>query len=256
MLTNLRVYGRYRVDTKNEKIKFTNETLSVKEIPFIRYHLNDYDDADIEYINSNCAKFDKSVPIIEVALDDLTVDKLDRISSSVEKEYAVFVYTEITNEDTAACTLGEERLQKIRNVWDNSFMDSVVLIDRTTDMAKNHILTFKNEIKSIDKQIDVSICNSPFSFSEDACLTALKARELLAEYSDKDECAIPSARHQCMNCCSCIRHIDIKEDIIAVDEPKKEKAPKAEKKTDKPKEPKAEKEKVQKPKKGVALLDW
>jgi hypothetical protein len=66
----------------------------------------------------------------------------------------------------------------------------------------------------------VGCCNSPLSFSECACLTAIKARELMTVYSDVADVALPSANHQSMDCCGCIRYLIIDHDTVAVPEPK------------------------------------
>jgi hypothetical protein len=59
------------------------------------------------------------------------------------------------------------------------------------------------------------VCSSPLSFSELACLTAVKARELMSVYSTIADVALPSANHQCMNCCGCIRYLTVTADTEA-----------------------------------------
>ena len=93
-----------------------------------------------------------------------------------------------------------------------------MLVDKTTNLdmvnAKKIISKLAKELTV--KQEDIGICSSPLCMNgELACLTSLKARELAAIYSSNTEVALPSANHQCMNCCGCMRFFDINSDTVA-----------------------------------------
>jgi hypothetical protein len=70
----------------------------------------------------------------------------------------------------------------------------------------------------------MGICSSPLSFDDMACLTAVKAREIMSRYSTTTDVALPSANHQSMNCCGCIRYVTVTEDIPAPSDGKQKQA--------------------------------
>ena len=246
MLANLMVTGKYNIGIKKDKVTVGDETVSIKEIPFIRYRLGSYGEEEIQYIKKMKSKFDASLPLVEFELKDDSVTEISLFDE--EDDMVKYLRVEITNENTKANTLGDWIITKLGEVADSGIpIDSVVLVDKSDDMKMTHIIKFREEIKQIMTTLDdVSVCNSPFSFGEEACLTAIKARRLLAYYSEKDECAIPSSRHECMECC--VSHLEVSSDI-SVTTPEKDKIKSK-------KDNSNSKEKVKKSDKKPVLLDW
>lgn len=257
MIGNLRFKGTYYVEVKNDKVRVNGEVIQLKEIPFLRYSLPKYDIEEVEYIAHNQKAFNSAVTIVEFELNDTTIESMELLNDTFEeldREYVKFIYTDVTDDDIERGTLGSDRLQRLMEVSESEYIDTVVIKDKSTKLSRTDIIKFKEEIGNVVKNCHIAVCNSPFSFSEDACLTALRARELLSEYSERDECAIPSARHECMDCCKCMRHINIEQDCLFDPEKKEKKDKRVEKKADK-KDTKEEKGKTNKSK-GIPLLDW
>jgi hypothetical protein len=253
MLANLKIKGKYKIPIANNKIKIGEESLSLKEIPFIRYDFGSYGEDEVDYIKYMREKFISSVPLVEFQLSDNILSEIELFDEDTIK----YVYTNITDEDIDNGTLGEWRLNLFVDIMEKEYINSIVLVDNTTKLTRPHIIKFKKEIMDYCKSFNsfssdyIAVCNSPFSFGDDACLSAIKARQLLSEYSEKDECAIPSARHECMECCGCMRHLIVDKDIVAVSTKKvTSKAPKENKecqsKTSKTKSVKA----------GVQMIEW
>ena len=101
-------------------------------------------------------------------------------------------------------------------------IDRIMLKDNTITMdtlasirmKKNVYELFGEQLEGGKDYKDIGICQSPLSFSDgNACLTAIRARELSAKYSNDEELALPSANHECMNTCGCIRYMVIDKDI-------------------------------------------
>lgn len=251
MITNLRLQGKYSIEIKDDKIYIDDETIHIKEIPFIRYDLKEYGQQEKEYIEQMMKKFNKSVHLVELQCTDKILQELELIDN---EDIAKYVYLDITDQNIEDGTIGKERLDILKQIKEKDYLiESIILKDVSTKLSRSDILKFKDELHwLVDKQSQIGVCNSPYSFNEDACLTALKARELLMYYSEDDECAIPSARHECMECCGCMKHKIIDKDIINTRPVKKEvkKSKNNLKKTDSKTAVKTSK------KKGTPILDW
>lgn len=247
MITNLRINGKYDITISNDKIRVDGETIATKEIPFIRYNLGKYGSEEVAYIEKMQQKFTNSVPIVEFQLSKNTLSEIKEFEgSTLEDEFVKFVYVDITDQNIEDKTVGEENFNLLYEINDETLIDNIVLRDKTKTLNRADIISFKKELNEIAQPESISVCNSPFSFGEEACLTALKARRFLAEYSTKDECAIPSARHECMECCGCMKHININDNVISTKTNKSEKTKSEKNKSEK---------KIEK-KKGIPKLNW
>ena len=111
------------------------------------------------------------------------------------------------------------------------------------------VLFAKKIIKHTAKTLSVAenkvgICSSPLCMQDNlACLTAVTARELAAVYATAKDLVSPSANHQDMNTCGCIRYMVINSDIEAPADTKSEKKVKEPKESKEPKTPKSIKSK-------------
>jgi hypothetical protein len=96
--------------------------------------------------------------------------------------------------------------------------DRVMLIDKTSfmDMAGARKI-MKQTAKTLNiQEKNVGICSSPLCMTDNlACLTAVTARELAAIYATSSGVTSPSANHQDMNCCGCMRFFVVNSDIVA-----------------------------------------
>ena len=234
MVTSIVLTGRHTLNVNSfNKLKAGDNIISIeKDIPFVRYRFGVYNDADFQYIISTMDKLKYSTHLIEINLDTNTVTNLEWIKNNIAN-IARFIYIDVTDEDVARGGLTTDTLIGI--VQYN--VDRVMLKDKST---KLDIVTAKKIIDALSKQTGIKrdnfgVCSSPLSFGDMCCLTAVKAREIMAVYSLIADVALPTANHQCMNRCGCIRYIVIDSDTEIISESKanlkKESKPKQSKST-------------------------
>lgn len=244
MITSIVVTGTHNIGmNSNKKIKIGDNILSVeKDIPFIRYRFNQYTDAEYDYIIKSMKQFCFSTHLAEVVLSDSTAETIKYLVENI-KNIAKYVYVDITDEEVMAGQLSQDKLE-LFNSLNGLDIDRIMIKDKST---KLDTITTKKIIKDLSKRLGFpentfGVCSSPLSFSEWACLTAVKARELMSIYSTIADVALPSANHQCMNCCGCIRYMTVTESTEA---PSDGKVKVAKEKSDKePKTPKVTKPKA------------
>ena len=214
----------YNIGITNNKIELEGNTLDIKkEIPFLRYALGEITDDKIEYIKAMKEKFSASTHLVEVTAEENpsieeTVAKIRNNIDSV----AVYAYFDITDDNVASGNLAYPMIEAIKSLK-STVVDRIMFKDKTTTLDT---VMSQNLIKQAAKESGFAvsmfgICSSPLSFGESACLTAIKARELMSKYSSIADVALPSANHQCMNCCGCIRYIEVTEDLAAPTEKEK-----------------------------------
>lgn len=217
MITSIVVTGCYNIKMNgNKKIKVNDNVLSVeKDIPFIRYRFDTYEEKEYNYIKSMMEQFNCSTHLAEINLSESASTVAEQLNTRFGN-LAKYVYIEVTDADVERGELTQE--VKTQLVAVKQFNpDRYMLRDKTTclDMigAKKII---KDACKAIgETESNFGVCSSPLSFGDMACLTAVKARELMSIYSPIADVALPSANHQCMNCCGCIRYATVSEDLEA-----------------------------------------
>lgn len=227
----------YNIGITNNKIELEGNTLDIKkEIPFLRYALGEITDDKIEYIKAMKEKFSASTHLVEVTANENPniADTVSKIRNSIDS-VAIYVYFNITDDNITSGSLAFTMIEAIKSLKSTS-VDRIMFKDKTTTLDT---VMSQNLIKQAAKESGFAfsmfgICSSPLSFGESACLTAIKARELMSKYSSIADVALPSANHQCMNCCGCIRYIEVTDNIEA--------PAIKEKKSSKPKTPKVPKE--------------
>lgn len=217
MITSIVVTGTYKIGmNSNKKIKIGDNVLSVeKDIPFIRYRFSQYTEAEYAYILDSMKQFCFSTHLAEVQLSENTADTIKYLAESI-KNIAKYVYVDITDDDVMSGDINPDKVNLLDKLIGLD-IDRIMLRDNTTSLDT---VTAKKFIKTLSKRMNLSestfgVCSSPLSFSDWACLTAVKARELMSVYSTIADVALPSANHQCMNCCGCIRYVTVTEDILA-----------------------------------------
>lgn len=216
MVTSIVLTGTHTIGTDTYgKFMVQDTKVSIKEVPFVRYRFTEYNDKELEYIKSMKNKFKYSSHMVEITLGEDTrdiIERLEQISNLIK-----FVYIPVDDTDVLE-GLREEKFDLLANISDKSF-DRLMLKDKSSTLDVVAATRIKKELLSVIKLgniDDIGVCSSPLSFDgKNACLTALKARELSAEYAETDEVALPSANHECMNCCGCIRYYVFNGDVEA-----------------------------------------
>ena len=216
MISSILVTGPYKIgQNANKKIKVNDTILSIeKEIPFVRYRFEKYEDSDIAYIGATKEQFAASTHLVEINLDENTPELVNKVRAL--GKLAVFIYTYVTEEEVQSGRLSDTTLAnaaKLKGVKIDRFM--------MKDMSRNlDTMTIRKFIKQLKEAVGLGekffgVCGSPYSFDDLCCLTAVRARELMAEYSTISDVALPSANHQNMNTCGCIRYITVNSDLDA-----------------------------------------
>lgn len=208
-----------------QKIKVDNTLFSIeKDIPFIRYRLGKYGEAEVEYIKRMMEQFKYSTHLVELEITENLPDEI-RLLEGIN--LAKYLYTDITNDDVLEGNL-KPAIREILHKIDLNTIDRLMFKDKSSilDLVNTRKIgkILKDEFRhTLFSESNIGVCSSPLSFGELACLTAVKARELMSRYSDIADVALPSANHQCMNCCGCIRYMIIDKDLEAPLEPKNNK---------------------------------
>lgn len=216
MIVNLLITGKHTINiNENGIIKIGDKLINVdKDIPIVRYRFENYGESEIEYIKSLMKKMSRATHLAEVPLRDNTSDILKELPTM-----AKFVYSEISDDEATNVKLNSTKEELISRLRENKgLIDRVVFKDKTSTMDT---VTFSQIVDSVAKLLGMpvgtfAICDSPLSFGERCCLSAVKAREIMSKYSSIADVALPSANHQSMNCCGCVRFIVVDKDTEAV----------------------------------------
>ena len=228
MISSLVVTGTYNIGrNSSNKICVEDNIMSIdKDIPFVRYRFSEYNDNSFEYIKKSIEIFNRSTHLAEVNLDNNTVAIINKLR---ENNMAVFVFVDITDADIAngafnPYVVGAAEALKTSGVHVDRFM----IRDKTTSLDTVTAEKFIKQLMNMTgmQKKDFGICSSPLSFGNYACLTAVKARELMSQYSTPADVALPSANHQNMNTCGCIRYFVINNDLMAPSDGKAKRAAK------------------------------
>lgn len=255
MITSIMLKDTFNIGMDSYKRFMINDVkVSIKEVPFVRYRFDNYNDEKIAYIKEMKGIFTHSAHLAEINLDSDYIKNLDAINTI--SNMAKFIYISVNN-DEVLNGFDENKMQLI-NRLNKSQIDRVMLKDNSTNLDTVAATRIKNQVASIVgiNADDIGICSSPLSFDgTSACLTAVKARELAAKYTDGVDVALPSANHECMNCCGCIRYYLVEKDLPAP--PQSNRGGKANTtKKESSKEPKQSKEKKVKKSNTKSIPQW
>lgn len=218
MVTSIVLTGKYEIGiSATGKIKTPDKnTVELKSIPFVRYRFKEYGDEELDFIVKNKRKF-PCVHVVEVEIDENTPALLDRITD-MDDMIAKLVYVSI-NDDNVVTGLTQEQINNIENIVDCEF-DRIIIKDKSNSLHSIALERLKRQIKEVTgiNESEIGVCGGPCCFIDgNACLTAVRSRELLAKYSDRDDVVVPSANHEgsidtvdgtsdCVNKCGCIRY--------------------------------------------------
>ncbi len=215
MVTNLLFKGKYSVEVYKDKFTLGTDINSTKEVPFLRFRLDGYGGDIVTYIESMLDRFKYSVGLCELSVTEHIMDDLANLQA-LDGKVAKLLHIDVTDTDVAKTTLSDELNTILDNVISNGYrFDRVVMQDNSTTLNPVSITILKKQIASklgINER-DIGVCGSPFSFDSSSCLTAEMARDIISLYGYDRDVKIPSANHQSMDCCSCIRHYEITGDV-------------------------------------------
>lgn len=271
MVTSIVLTGRHNIGiSQSGKIKTPDGVLvDIKDIPFVRYRFNEYVEEDLQFIADNMKKF-PCVHLIELNVNENGLWMLEQVNLA-ELNIAKMLYMSVGDTEVAN-GFSDEALDTLEEMCDHDF-DKVNLKDNSTTLYPSAVDKLKAEVSDITNipVNEIGVCGGPCCFiNGNACLTAVKARELLAAYSDdEDSCVVPSANHEgnldkldnavdCVNKCGCIRYHVFTSDMEApASKSSGKKASVKVENTDAEIEVpvKEKKPKVKKPK-GYVLTDW
>lgn len=219
MLMSIKLLNKVNINIdKFGKFILNNNKMSVKEVPFVRYAFESYDDSTIAYMKSVIELFKFSGHLIEVGIAPGYIETIEKIRENIPNA-AVFVYVDITDINVMDNDIDIELKELLRELKGYNIVDRLMLKDRSKSL---HMVSANKIKESIYRECgikvsDIGICSSPLSFGEQCCLTAERARELATKYSESMECVLPTANHEGTNTCGCIRYVCITEDIKAPD---------------------------------------
>ena len=214
MIASLVLTGEYNIGLNaNNKLKVDDHLLLITDVPFVRYRFKKYTEKQLRYIVLTMKKFPSSAHLVEFTLSDDTPNELALFENSdYGTKIARFVYVPVTDEDIANELLSE-KIERLKNIKEY-FFDRVMIKDDSTMLYGLAADRIKHQIEKIlDTDIkarDIGVCSSPLSFKNadvegQACLTAVWARKLIADYVEVASESIPTASHECMTCCGCIK---------------------------------------------------
>lgn len=217
MITNLLITGEYTINLgRSQKLSFGDVKVSVKNIPFIRFRPKEVTDNTINYFLDLKERFKYSCHTLELEVSEDTLRLLKELGEKDDLSI-VFLYVTVEDDDLKS-GISEERLYLVNKCIDTYEIERLIIRDNTNIM---HAIEY-NELKAQiintvgnNKKDWIGICGSPLSFGGESCLTAVKARELMANYGENDEYPLPSSKHESMNECGCIRHIIIDNHLIS-----------------------------------------
>lgn len=216
MVTSILLKGEYSIGVDgHEKFQINGKKISLKEVPFVRYRLQEYTENTADYINKMKEIFKYSAHMVEITAVKGARRILDYLLEKVEN---LIVYIYVPVDDTAVQNGLSPEMFDILTEFEGATFDRIMIKDISTSLHLVSANRIRNQIatKMMANASSIGICSSPLSFnSGEACLTAIKARELSAMYSDNDECALPTANHECMPCCGCIRYMEVTSNLAA-----------------------------------------
>ena len=218
MIASIMVKDRYKL-VANDKGNITigDETLHIKEIPFIRYDFDNYVEADVNYIKVKQERFIYSTHLAQVELSENALEQVKLLKDGIGN-IAIYIYINLTNEEVDRGEIDEYKQDMLLDITDEIEVDRIMLRDNTTNLftvSASKIIEDLVELTGLEDDM-FGICESPLSFGEKACLTAVKAREIMAKYNDKEDIPLPTANHQ-KGGCGCIQYIIVEDDIVTLD---------------------------------------
>lgn len=218
MVTSIVLTGMHKIGISSAgKIKTPDGVLvELKNIPFVRYRFSQYGEEEFTFILENKKNF-SCVHLVELKLDKDTLSTIDRLNE-LDDMIGKIVYVDITDEDVTN-GINDETIVLLEELQ-GADIDRLSLRDKSTTLFPLALSIMKKQVKQASgiKEDQIGVCGGPCCFSDgNACLTAVKAREILARYSEEADVVVPSSNHEgsldntdnielCTNKCGCIRY--------------------------------------------------
>lgn len=192
----IKITRNSKINIKRNKLQTEKGEIRLRDIPFVRVYFEDYSKSDISYLMDISNKFSSSGIIVETRVKPNLITELEALSN-----YIKFVYI-------SPKELTIENLRLLEKCRDK--IDRVILQDDGTLTAAGAIKLTEQLATATNKDIDeIGICNSPYSYYGNACLTALVGRKLLSKCCVTDgKCSTPSHLDETAEC-GCLHHIEL-----------------------------------------------
>lgn len=219
MITNLLITGEHKIKLgKSQKLAFGDSKVSVKEIPLVRFRPSEITENTVDYFYELKEKFKYSCHILELEVSEYALNVL-KVLADKEDFNIVFLFVPVTDKELEV-GIQEDVLDLVNKCIDTYDIERLIIKDNTSMMHSIQYNELKSQITNAtgggESKHWIGICGSPMSFGDEACLTAVIAREIMANYGENDEYALPSSKHESMNECGCIRHMVIERDVTSV----------------------------------------
>lgn len=218
MITSLKFLKVVNVSVgSGNKFKIgSGEPLDVREIPAVRYYFNDYGDEEIQFISQMMSIFKHSVHVVEFdAHKPETYEKVTTVASNL----AFIAHLSINNRHADEHDFNEDEIN-VLSALKMIPLNRIMLNDTSTNLDYIGLATLIKKVKEYSgmSEKNIGCCNSPYTDSNNCCMSAALAREWSAKYNHVGEGALPSANHNNKDCgnCGCLRYELVTEDIIAV----------------------------------------
>ena len=217
MIISLMLEDRYKIGVNsNGKFTINNKNEDIKDVPFVRYRFDEFVESDIDYIKGMMSKFNYSTHLVEISIKDGYYNELRMLREGIPN-IAAFVFFPVTNEHVETLELTEKDKSLLGQLKGETVYDRLMIQDcsNTLHTESSNRLKARMEDASGFRAMDIGVCGSPLSRGENSCLTAVRARTLSSIYAERVDCALPSANHESMDKCGCIRYFKVKENIEA-----------------------------------------
>lgn len=196
----------YNVDIEDNKSK-------LNEIPYVRYNMVDYLEEEMKFIEKSIAKFKHSVHIIDLIYDndyyvlgDLPEMLRERFGRN---KIAIFITVNITDEDIDDST---DLIRKLSE--SNKYKpDRLILKDKTTKLDTEILRRIQTDVFKEHKIRDLALCGSPFTNSENCCISAELSRHLASRYGTERTATAVATHQNKGGGCACVRSMLIDYDL-------------------------------------------
>lgn len=222
MISSLILTGRYNVGVNSSnRIMLNGEVTPLTDVPFIRYRFSDFGDENISFVKANMQHLHGPCHLAEYDISTMPKEQLEALNDI--DGLAIYAYIDIDDADLAT-GIAAEKVEKLKSVSELYF-DRLIIRDKSSMMyplaADKITFALSDILGGAVKASDIGICCSPLTprtpnSESKACLSAVWARRLMADYIDNVDVATPTANHECCSdgCC-CIRAFTVTCDIPA-----------------------------------------
>ena len=145
MITSIVLTGMYNIGISDTgKIKTPDGvTISIKDIPFVRYRFDTYGEKELDFIKKNKEKF-PCVHLVELTLNDDTVDIAEAIEE-MDENIARIVYVPVTDAEVSR-GLTDKQLELLGEVGELE-IDRIMIKDKSNSMYELALDKLKKQVK-------------------------------------------------------------------------------------------------------------